>query len=108
MSISISDFVILADGRKIEKYTITNSKGLSISVITYGATLLTASVPDKNGEFKDVLVGFDDLTGCVERTDYQGVIVGPYANRIGNSEFNIVYIYILFCASVQGKISLKK
>lgn len=89
MSISISDFGLLSDGRKIEKYIITNSKGLSISVITYGATLLTASVPDKNGEFKDVLVGFDDLVGCVERTDYQGVIVGPYANRIGNSEFCI-------------------
>ncbi|MBQ8209683.1 MAG: galactose mutarotase [Clostridia bacterium] len=89
MSVKISDFGVLANGTKIQKYTIENSQGTSVSVITYGATLISALVADRNGVFKDVIVGFDDLEGCVERTDYQGVVVGPYANRIGNSEFSI-------------------
>lgn len=89
MSVKIFDFGTLSDGRKIEKYTVENSNGASVSIITYGATWISASFADKNGEFKDVLVGFDDIEGCVERTDYQGVIVGPYANRIGNSQFSI-------------------
>lgn len=89
MSINISDFGCLADGRKVEKYLITNSKGVSASVVTYGATLVSINVPDKNGEFADVLVGFDNLSDMVEKTDYQGVVVGPYANRIGNSSFEI-------------------
>lgn len=89
MSILKSDFGVLADGSKIYKYLISNKSGISASVITYGATLAEINVPDKNGIYADVLVGFDDIEGFVERTDYQGVIVGPYANRIGGSAFSI-------------------
>ena len=89
MSVKVSDFGVLANGTKVEKYTLTNSKGTSVSVITYGATLISAEVADRNGVVKDILVGFDNIGDCVERSDYQGVIVGPYANRIGNSVFSI-------------------
>lgn len=89
MSVTISDFGSLKNGKKIDKYTITNSANVRVSIITYGATLAEIWVPDKKGEFNDILVGFDDIRGFEERTDYQGVIVGPYANRIGNSEFSI-------------------
>ena len=89
MSVNISEFGSLNDGRIIHKYTIQNKNNVSASVITYGATLTEIWAPDKNGVFKDILVGFDDIAGFVERTDYQGVIVGPYANRIGNASFSI-------------------
>ena len=88
MSVNKSNFGIL-NGNEISKYTIENSNGIKASVITYGATLTEIFTPDKTGEFKDILVGFDDLDGFVNRTDYQGVIVGPYANRIGNAQFSI-------------------
>ena len=88
MSVNKSNFGIL-DGNEISKYTIENSNGIKASVITYGATLTEIFTPDKTGKFKDILVGFDDLDGFVNRTDYQGVIVGPYANRIGNAQFSI-------------------
>lgn len=89
MAVKISDFGTLKCGTKIEKYTIDNVQGSKVSVITYGATLISAVVADKNGNFNDVLVGFDDIDGCVNRTDYQGVVVGPFANRIGNSVFSM-------------------
>lgn len=89
MSIKKTEFGVLSDRRKIDKYILTNSSGMSASVITYGATLAEINVPDENGNFADVLVGFDDIEGFVERTDYQGVVVGPYANRIGGSSFSI-------------------
>ncbi len=88
MAIIVNDFGSLNDGRKIEKYTISNNY-MSAGVITYGATLTNIFVPDCNGELADVLVGFDDLDGFVNRTDYQGVIVGPYANRIGGAKFSV-------------------
>ncbi len=88
MSVKSSSFGILND-KEIIKYTIENSKGIKVSVITYGATLTEIFAPDLKGEFKDILVGFDDLDGFVNRTDYQGVVVGPYANRIGNAQFSI-------------------
>lgn len=89
MSINVSAFGVLRNGYEIQKYTISNNNNVRVSIITYGATLAEIFVPDKNGDFKDVLVGFDDIEGFVERTDYQGVIVGPYANRIGNAKFSI-------------------
>ena len=88
MSVISNSFGTLND-REITKYTIENSNGIKASVITYGATLTEIFAPDRKGEFKDILVGFDDLDGFVNRTDYQGVIVGPYANRIGNARFSI-------------------
>lgn len=88
MSVTSCSFGTLND-REIKKYTIENSNGIKASVITYGATLTEIFAPDRKGEFKDILVGFDDLDGFVNRTDYQGVIVGPYANRIGNARFSI-------------------
>ena len=89
MSIKVTSFGNLENGQEIQKYTIANNNNVSASIITYGATLAEIFVPDKNGNFKDILVGFDDIEGFVERTDYQGVIVGPYANRIGNAKFSI-------------------
>lgn len=88
MSVVIEDFGLL-NKTKIEKYIITNKNSVRVAIITYGATLTNIFVPDKNGEFSDILVGFDDMNGFVNRSDYQGVIVGPYANRIGNSEITI-------------------
>ena len=77
------------NGTDVNKYTIKNCRGMSFSVIEYGATLTNVFAPDKNGKFVDVLVGFDDLDGFVERSDYQGMTVGPYANRIGGAKFSI-------------------
>lgn len=89
MALNVSDFGVLNNGKKVEKYTISNNNGTKVSIITYGATLASIETIDKHGKSADILVGFDDLRGFVERTDYQGVIVGPYANRIGNSKFSI-------------------
>lgn len=89
MAVNICKFGCLTDGKMVEKYTITNKNGVSASIVTYGATLVSVSVPDKNGKFADIIVGFDKLEDMVEKSDYQGVVVGPYANRIGNSEFVI-------------------
>ncbi len=88
MAISVSDFGRLSDGREVRKYVISNSN-MSASVLTYGATLAEIITPDKNGKKTDIIVGFDDIEGFETRTDYQGVVVGPYANRIGGSSFII-------------------
>lgn len=88
MSVSVSFFGHLKDGREVNKYIISREK-MSVAVLSYGATLAKISVYDNDDKIKDVIVGFDDIEGFEERTDYQGVIVGPYANRIGGSSFSI-------------------
>ncbi|WAH55059.1 galactose mutarotase [Pseudomonas silvicola] len=84
-----SSFGTLADGTPIEKYTLTNSHGMQVGVITYGAILQSVIVADKQGHFDDVLLGFDNAR------DYQakngdphfGATIGRYANRIADGTF---------------------
>lgn len=101
MSVEILFFGKLKDGREVNKYVIRRNN-FEVSLLSYGATVAEIIVPDKNGNPTDVLVGFDDIQGFEERTDYQGVVVGPYANRIGNAEFNIDDVCYKLTANEKG------
>jgi len=89
MSIEKRDFGLTQDCKAVELYAIANSIGASVEVITYGATLQALTMPDRNGMFADVTIGFDDLKGHTELSNYQGQTVGRYANRIANGAFSI-------------------
>ena len=82
-------FGTLDSGKAVELYTIINDAGAKAEVLTYGATLQSLYIPDKNGNFDDVTIGFDDLQGHLERSDYQGQTVGRYANRIAMGRFDL-------------------
>jgi aldose 1-epimerase len=76
-------------GRKVELFTVTNKNGNSIAVTNYGATWVSAIVPDREGNKDDVLLGFADLEGYLADTCYLGASVGRFANRIENARFVI-------------------
>lgn len=61
---------------------------LSVAITNYGARIVALLVPDKNGEPTDVVTGFDSLQNYLQADeDYQGAIVGRYANRIAKGHF---------------------
>ncbi|MDR2287327.1 MAG: galactose mutarotase, partial [Prevotellaceae bacterium] len=78
-----------AKGKKVELFTITNRNGNSIAVTNYGATWVSAILPDNKGTKDDVLLGFSDLEGYLTDTCYIGASVGRFANRIENAHFVI-------------------
>ena len=82
-------FGTTADGRIVDVYTLRNSSETAVDIITYGATLNSIYTADKNGVFADVLSGFDSVEGHEKYSDYQGMTVGRYANRIANGTFEI-------------------
>ena len=79
----------LADGTTIESITLKNGRGVSATILTYGATLQKLAGPDRNGRIADVLLGYDDLAGYVDHPNYFGVTVGRYANRIAGGRFTL-------------------
>ncbi|OGD27110.1 MAG: galactose mutarotase [Candidatus Aminicenantes bacterium RBG_19FT_COMBO_65_30] len=79
----------LVDGTAVDIYTLTNRSGIEARVMTYGATLVSLRLPDRNGAFADVNLGFDDLEGYLGTHPYFGVIVGRYANRIARGRFSL-------------------
>jgi aldose 1-epimerase len=84
-----SVFGTLADGGEIEAVTLTNRHGISARIISYGATLQSLRAPDRQGKVADVMLGYDNLDGYVNKPNYFGVTVGRYANRIAGGRFTL-------------------
>jgi len=89
MGVSQSDFGKTHDGKSVELYTLTNSHGLSATVMTYGAILVELNVPDRDGKLANVNCGFTKLSDYEDRTPFFGATVGRYANRIGKATFTL-------------------
>ncbi|HEU0066031.1 MAG TPA: aldose epimerase family protein [Sphingomonas sp.] len=79
----------LKDGTAIEAITLSNARGISARILSYGATLQSLMVPDRNGKVADVELGYDDLASYENRPNYWGATVGRYANRIGGGRFTL-------------------
>ena len=62
---------------------------MQCEIITFGAALRSLTVPDRDGNSVDVLLGFDHLEDYVERNAHLGAVVGRFANRIGGAEFEL-------------------
>src|SRR5437773_6576478 len=78
------------ESKPVTEYTITNGNGMQVSVINYGGTVTKIIVPDKDGKMGDVVLGFDSLSGYLQKGDpYFGSLVGRYANRIANAKFSL-------------------
>ena len=75
------------DGKDVYRFTLTNSNGITAVVMNYGANLLELYVPDKKEEFKDVVLGFNNLSSYFVNDPGFGCSITPYANRIGNASF---------------------
>ncbi len=84
-----NSFGITAKGEAVDVYTIRNSAGTAVDIITYGATVNSIYVADRDGNFADVLSGFDTIEGHEKFSDYQGMTVGRYANRLAGGKFSI-------------------
>jgi aldose 1-epimerase len=78
-----------ASGEQIELYSLTNKKGMEVSITNFGATVVTLRVPDSAGKAADVVLGYDTLQGYENGKSYFGATVGRYANRIGGGKFSI-------------------
>jgi len=84
-----ADFGKAPDGSAVEIYTLKNAKGMEARIMTYGGTVVTLKVPDRNNKFDDVVLGYDDLGGYIGGKSFYGALVGRYANRIGNAQFKL-------------------
>jgi aldose 1-epimerase len=77
----------LADGTQVEAIMLSNERGVTARILTYGATLQALIVPDRNGERSDITLGYDDVSSYEAKPNYFGVTVGRYANRIAEGAF---------------------
>jgi aldose 1-epimerase len=89
MNITDQPWGTTKDGQKVTLYTLTNKAGMEARITNYGGIIVSLTAPDKNGAFKDVVLGFDDLASYETRNPFFGAITGRYANRIAGGKFKL-------------------
>lgn len=87
MMITKADFGTTKKGEKVTAYTVTNGKGASMTVLDFGAIMQSIVVPDKKGEFVDVVLGYDNVPAYEDNPPHFGATIGRNGNRIGGASF---------------------
>jgi aldose 1-epimerase len=77
------------EGKKVDLYKLNNANGLKVEIMTYGGTVTSLHIPDKNGNFADIALGYDNLDDYIKANPYFGSLIGRYGNRIAKGKFSI-------------------
>ena len=85
---NITPFGLTPDGQEVDQILLTKGD-LSCQILTFGATIRSLTVPDRDGSPTDVLLGYDTLEEYLRHDGYLGATVGRYANRIAGGTFGL-------------------
>lgn len=75
--------------KQIRTITIYGGQSLTAEISNYGAKLLSLIVPNRQGEKKDIVLGFKTIEEWQQKETYFNAIIGRYANRIKDGRFSI-------------------
>ena len=81
----------IEDFDQIKLYTLMNRNRILVNITNFGAIITSMIVPDRNGRFEDIVLGYKDVKDYINAVDkaYFGAIVGRYGNRIAAGRFSI-------------------
>jgi aldose 1-epimerase len=77
------------NGRPVHRYRLTNGAGASVEAVTYGASITSVLVPDRQGTLGPVVLGCSSIEALEANTAYLGATIGRYGNRIGGARFEL-------------------
>lgn len=90
VTISKESFGTTNDSIPVDKYILKNEKGMEISIITYGGIITNWTAPDKNGNYNDIVLGFDSIEKYqMPGVPFFGALIGRYGNRIAKAKFSL-------------------
>lgn len=79
----------MPDGREVKIFTLRNAGGMTARVTEVGASLVSCEVPDAQGRFADVTLGYETMEGWLGNSAYLGATVGRFGNRIKDGKFSL-------------------
>ncbi len=89
LSIIKSAYGTTSKGVAIDEYTLTNSGGTEVKIITFGAVVTSIRTPDLRGQLDNVVLGLPGLAEYEAKTTYLGATIGRYGNRIAGGKFTL-------------------
>jgi aldose 1-epimerase len=79
------------NGKPTGLYTLKNKNGLVAQITNYGAIIVSIFVPDRKGNFTDIVQGYDSITDYINgNSPYMGAVCGRCANRIAKGKFTLL------------------
>lgn len=82
-------FARLPGGEQVHVYTLSNAAGMTVRILDLGGIITGIHVPDRDGVFADVALGFDTLDPYLGDSPYFGALIGRYGNRIAGGRFTL-------------------
>jgi len=76
------------DDKEVYLFKLSNGF-MDVSITNYGGAIVSIDIPDRQGNKKNVVAGFNNLDQYLGEHPYFGCIVGRYANRIAFGKFSI-------------------
>jgi aldose 1-epimerase len=84
-----SDFQSVVNGDSTNLYVLTNANGVEVTLTNYGGRIVSVMVPDRDGNMKDVVLGFDNINDYVNVDNNFGATIGRYGNRIAKGKITV-------------------
>lgn len=84
-----SKFQTEVDGKKTDLFTLRNKNNMEVCITNFGGRIVSVMVPDKDGQMRDVVLGFDSIQDYISKPSDFGASIGRYANRINQGKFTL-------------------
>ncbi len=88
LEIKKENFQIEHKGKNIDLFTLKNSNRLETKITNFGGKVVTLMVPDHDGNFADIVLGYETIQEYIPGNKYFGALIGRYGNRIANGKFS--------------------
>ena len=84
-----SNFRTEVDGKKTDLYILRNKNNMEVCITNFGGRIVSVMVPDKDGQMRDVVLGFDSIQDYISKPSDFGASIGRYSNRINQGKFTL-------------------
>ena len=84
-----SNFRTEVDGKKTDLYILRNKNNMEVCITNFGGRIVSVMVPDKDGQMRDVVLGFDSIQDYISKPSDFGASIGRYANSINQGKFTL-------------------
>lgn len=84
-----SKFRTEVNGKKTDLFTLRNKNNMEVCITNFGGRIVSVMVPDKDGQMRDVVLGFDSIQDYISKPSDFGASIGRYANRINQGKFTL-------------------
>ena len=74
---------------KWKEYTLTNTNGMSVSILDYGGIITKVLVPERNGRLENVILAYRDYQEYEDNPNFFGALIGRVAGRIKGASFEL-------------------